>query len=559
MEPFNQTLITNPRVYDPATGNVLLEAANNLSDVTDAAGARTNLDVYSTGEVNEYLAPKATAGGVRFEGANGYFDLSQNYTAFQQKDRVLTYAFNLKAEQQTFRQYIYFTGQSISDFSSGVQIYIQENSDDIRFLLRQTTSFASHYLVQFSGVIDGNDNHFVFSLDYTGTDPVITGFKNGQLLSGSVVISKTGIFDDAIAARDTVAFSNDLDGTIRDVTIFNRTLSATEVADLYRNGLAGIADADRWGSVTYTSDFSATTDGFASGGGSNLVLTGNIDAISGVDDTLRLSALADVSCLITKSSGVQMESGYYYEVEFDYYADSGSGLAYWGLGGPSGTRFDTDGGAAVVEGSWQTVKLKGLIQSTLRTIAAFTTSTGTSLDALLSGKNVYFKNITFTKIGAISAYPKDEGIGYQLHDISSNHYDGLLSTSGFTHLVPKTEGYIRDFSVDAYNGGSGNVNLVDSARDILPDRYTLSTIILRNGNAALVTGTLDIKVDGSSPLTIHSASIILDGIANRYSFYLALDQNSPYRNDNARKRVALTASDPDATNLDVRVDYKVIE
>lgn len=75
-------------------------------------------------------------------------------------------------------------------------------------------------------------------------------------------------------------------------------------------------------------------------------------------------------------------------------------------------------------------------------------------------------------IGCIAAYPMDEGIGYQLHDISSNHYDGLLSTSGFTHLVPKTEGKVRVKAADA----SSAAYMLRSG-DILPTNAIVDNVL----------------------------------------------------------------------------------
>ncbi len=87
MEPFNQSLITNPRLYagtiaaqDADSVNITGGSITGITDLaiadggtgsSTASGARTNLDVYSTGEVDEYLGPKATAGGVRFDGVAG--------------------------------------------------------------------------------------------------------------------------------------------------------------------------------------------------------------------------------------------------------------------------------------------------------------------------------------------------------------------------------------------------------------------------------------------------------------------------------------------------------
>jgi hypothetical protein len=159
--------------------------------------------------------------------------------------------------------------------------------------------------------------------------------------------------------------------------------------------------------------------------------------------------------------------------------------------------------------------------------------------------------------GCIADLPLDEGIGYQFHDRSSNHFDALASTTGVTHLVPKTEGYIRDFNVDAYNGGSGNTELIDSSRDILP-KCALSRITLLNQNAAAVTGTLNLKrtAGGSSQYTVETYSPYLESTPDKWISSYPVTETL---GDTERKNIALTASDSDAIDLDVRIDYKLVD
>lgn len=150
----------------------------------------------------------------------------------------------------------------------------------------------------------------------------------------------------------------------------------------------------------------------------------------------------------------------------------------------------------------------------------------------------------------------DEGIGYQLRDLSDNHFDALLSTTGFEHLKPKSEGFIRDFNVDAYNGGAGDVELISSSRDVLPIGAIITSAQARNNAAGTVgAGLLDLKrSDRTTRNTIGDNAVDIE--TTRFGL-LSTDEASQIHND---LNVAIDASgDSDATDLDVRVDYELID
>jgi hypothetical protein len=81
-------------------------------------------------------------------------------------------------------------------------------------------------------------------------------------------------------------------------------------------------------------------------------------------------------------------------------------------------------------------------------------------------------NIVVEVIGCIADLPLDEGIGYQFHDRSSNHFDALASLTGVTHLVPKANGKVR---VKAANASSAMYML--RADSILPENSIVSNVL----------------------------------------------------------------------------------
>jgi hypothetical protein len=214
--------------------------------------------------------------------------------------------------------------------------------------------------------------------------------------------------------------------------LFNRALTSAEVLDLSING---VALADRGASQTpfYTSNFSVNADAITSNAGANLVITGNVDGISGVDDTLRASASADVFFQIGRANLFAGRIGKKVRVLFDYFVESGSGLLFFGIGA-AGSKSTIGDNVAIIEGAWQSISLMADITSDFRFVSAFTTATGNTGGTLLSGKSVYFKNYNINPTGLTSELiasnaQSDTG---QIFDTSGNKNHALLPASGAT-------------------------------------------------------------------------------------------------------------------------------
>ena len=95
-------------------------------------------------------------------------------------------------------------------------------------------------------------------------------------------------------------------------------------------------------------------------------------------------------------------------------------------------------------------------------------------------------NFKFSKIGALAALPMDEGLGYQLHDLSGR-YDALLSETGFQHLQPKSEGKVRVKGADA----SSAIYML-GARDIIPADAVWTQIISEERVVAVANTAQDL-------------------------------------------------------------------
>jgi len=192
----------------------------------------------------------------------------------------------------------------------------------------------------------------------------------------------------------------------------------------------------------------------------------------------------------------------------------------------------------------------------------FTTSPGfevfnvrVTLDAVSEGTEgtVEIRNFRFRRVGVEQSIAFDEGIGYQAHDNHPDANDGLLSTSGFTHRVPRTSGYVRDFALDA--NGAGTVSVVDGSRDILPDDAVITHVAATNQDGSqIAAGKLDVnRADGTNTATIGDNADVIDA-SDSYLIYPDLTQDT---ND---LRLELPDNvDAGMDNLDVRATYEIIQ
>jgi hypothetical protein len=179
----------------------------------------------------------------------------------------------------------------------------------------------------------------------------------------------------------------------------------------------GVNPADQWGTQTaaYTSDFSVNADSWAQNIGNALLpqpetLTAFLASTIRCD--LQDTDTDSVALQVRRNSALVTTERY--RISLDYFAETGSGLQFLGLGF-FGTRYDA-GSSAVLENAWQTgVSLEAVIPQTLLPVASFTTSTGTSTSAFAVPRTSISKNFVCHAgtIGAIDDLDCTVGTGYQ--------------------------------------------------------------------------------------------------------------------------------------------------
>jgi hypothetical protein len=196
-----------------------------------------------------------------------------------------------------------------------------------------------------------------FKVYINGVEVVPTFSTNGTAPGFGLNITSTFF---TVGSRNSNT-ANSLDSRVHAASLYNLTLSPADVQEIYELGGA-VPERFKFGSqvARYVSDFSAGADGWIQNiGDSNLLATGNVDGVLGVDDTLSIEAVGANKIFQLRASNATLSPGRKYRVTFDYYAESGAfnaGVATYLGTGAQGGRWDTDGGVLVVEGSWQSSK-----------------------------------------------------------------------------------------------------------------------------------------------------------------------------------------------------------
>jgi len=536
------------------TGITDLAIADGGTGAGTAAGARTNLEVYSDAEVDAKVATKETAGGVQMSviSNGGRIDTGITGVASYLLGGVYTYSFWFKDEKPGSSSLLL---GSESWSVSGLAVYIHGSTNQLRF---QLTGYFSNNLILNLGTTyrDGKWRQLTFTSDWSSNDgtvaPITSFYIDGQSVSPQTVTSYNGTYDYVGNSGIEKLWIGNLPGNnsgcssgIRGFRVFNRALSAPEVADLYESGT--VAVADRWGNPEYYPNYTASD--YLDGTIFNIsvyptLVTGLSDPDSGTNafslenpDTTQRRFGTDANEVISTKQ----------KVALSFWARVPSGTYNLSVLFRDNPFTSVVAHTAALTTSWQKFTFT---DSSVRANAGFYFDFTTAV-------TVEIYDLKFYSVGCIADLPLDEGIGYQFHDRSSNHFDALASTTGVTHLVPKTDGYIRDFNVDAYNGGTGAF-IVTSAQQMLPDNAMWSDLLIEdNIGGTNFSGSAFYVNDGTTGSNVLICSP--GGVTGAGSKVLSVPPSNvaitPSRN---RLFFKVTDSTPNPGSLNIRAEYKQI-
>ena len=141
-------------------------------------------------------------------------------------------------------------------------------------------------------------------------------------------------------------------------------------------------------------------------------------------------------------------------------------------------------------------------------VGAASNATGVEFVATGTTPTTWTNSSTLNKIGCLLDADLAVGVGYQAPDRSSNHYDGLISTSGVSHVIEVRRQQARfTLSADGYLGDTtSRACLPDNARIDSITAYSAGTPTFTigddSGSAANVVASVTLTASTLTDLTL---------------------------------------------------------
>ena len=253
-----------------------LVPANNLSDVSSISTSRTNLEVFSEGEINDRSNARQPSNGVYFNGSNSYLTGSGSFSALiGTSDFAVSWIMSYPTAAND-DETIFEDGNVSLRIAGGASDYFRLRIDGTDYII--PTAITAH----------DEDKHYVVDVDRSGNATLrIEGKDSGTVdVSAEVATVLTG---SAYSINKTG--TNGINATFKSLVAWNKLLGASYCQRLAANGNTPDV-AYQFGKAPYASDFSAGVDSWTGG---NNTLTGNIDSIASENDWLRGVSSAGVA------------------------------------------------------------------------------------------------------------------------------------------------------------------------------------------------------------------------------------------------------------------------
>lgn len=472
-----------------------LTPANNLSDLDNAATARTNLSVNSVDEDAEANGTKLLGPSVYFDGTNDYVEVAD--------DAKLSFTDGTDDLPFTVAGWINMSDATnftvASKYSSANEWRFYVNSlNDLSLALTDGTNSA---FVVTDTDLSGYEGQWIHvSCTYSGAGPnsgnAFTAAANGiSLYINGVAVSitvtnnasyagMTDTSDPVRLGRHAAAYSK---GHIRGVSLYNRELSASEVAELAKGNELGFADQYAGafaglGTIDETSGL-ASWSGAGSITADNLTETANT-TVGGRANVLKQEATAsstgNTRFYITSTASL----GKRIRVEFDYYIPSTNttvdqiGMLF--TGGPTEAQLTTTD-------AWTRASIEVIVFSSSNTLQFLLWDGGT--DNATIGDYIGLDNFSITEIGTLADFRSerfDSSTG-KWYDLSDNAFVG--TNSGATLVGREVPVYETGTWTPTLTLGGGNTGMTYSVQD---GNYT------RIGNICHLNGIITLSAKGSS-------------------------------------------------------------
>ena len=266
------------------------------------------------------------AGGVRFSGTSGE-RISKASSGVDLADRNFTmrFAFRVPTANPATARGIGGSGGSTLHAGGDSAAFAQiTTSGELLFQVNNVTSGSNNISLTFSTLVSSYGGKVVDCMlvrDYDGATARI--YINGDLQSATEATNGTGTWQHSIGDNLHIgvgnAAANVFEGEFYGAQFFTVAFTDTEAAEIHLGDIpaelivGAIANA-------YTSDFSATADGWTAENGT---VDGNIDAIGSRDDTLRMFADATSGQHGAQKASI-LTANKRYRIDYEVYIPSGS-------------------------------------------------------------------------------------------------------------------------------------------------------------------------------------------------------------------------------------------
>lgn len=452
----------------PASGEGLTPA-NNLSDVSSAATSRSNLDVNSIAQDAESGGTKLVGQSMHFNGSAYATIASDSRLSFAGSGNDLPFTFScwtkLPASSPAgtvfFSKWVSAPEYSFQTTSSGNLILYLSDGSNTPFV-KASTALPTEQWVHVCGTYAGTTGG-AFSSAANG----LTLYVNGEAVTATQTNKPayTGMNAGSDALQISRLATTNYKQTMRDARIFNKALSASEVKALCLSGSLPKSYEESLGKILYTSDFTATTDGWTALTG--VGVTGNIDGIGGKDDNLRL--MPDTSSGLHRMYKTGLAYGRRNRLSFDYYIPSSNSnidgfSTSLGNAGPSVSEH-----SATLD-AWTSYSNEGVCDPANGSIYFYATDGGNSSFTDAGGDDViYIRSVRNEQIGPVLDVRSENynQSANKLLDVTANNFVG--AGSGVTILSPRT--HISAETLDLTNLPTSDSGL--SAGEVYNDSGTL--------------------------------------------------------------------------------------
>jgi hypothetical protein len=474
--------------------------------ILDSAGRRVNSSVVN----NTSVLSRPMRGGLAFDGFTSTQGVSEPCGSVTTTDFTLDAIFLTPTSSSATYPVIQLkpsnskttevTSLVVSIVSGSLVVQIIGPGATTDWRKATLTSFVTNYggkVVHVAVTRTGT----TFALYVNGVAQTVSETTNGTdpTWAGSVVSSFVWV-----GSQDTNYFNS----TVYAYRVHTRVLSASEVVTLANNG---VQEADKWASLTalYTSSFTSGTDSWAVTGAS--AVTRDAGPTGGQTDNLKIATtVANNAFASTRTMATSMVAGKRYRLTYSYYMDVAGNAAakYFGVWGGAGAQNLEH--VTPVDKVWTTRTIEFTSNATTALFSFYleTVPGTTTFNSTNTTDAVYLRGITVTPIGCLLDPDLAIGVGYQAPDRSSNHYDGLISATGVSHVLEQRRGQARfSLSADGYMGDTtSRVCIPSNARIESITAYSTGTPTFTigddSGAAANVVASVTLSASTKTDFTL---------------------------------------------------------